>query len=387
MQDANPQELPQSPGHHYSLVRKESGFIAEFPLISAQEREGLLSFNNEALHPGEGSLPAILASWASLNPMAPALVSKDITLSYATLNARVNRLANWLGHQGIGPGGSAAILLPRSGELVVALLAVLRAGGACLLLDPDWSKDRLQTIVGDAKPLLVLTCSAICSEKLGDAPCIELDTQKGKLAVCAETPPSVEVGLDQTACIRYASGTTGELRGIGVKHGQVLNDAATVSADYQLSDRRRFAQTSSTAADQGNAVLFAAIFNGGCLVVADADDMQDPASFAHFMAKQDIDCLQIELLHLQALLDSESPALLRTLILDGEAVPHELDERIAKFAPACRIHNHYGLTEVQTDKMPPVFAPFAWPDYVPSRQQAASRTVTPGQSGPDRYGF
>ncbi|MCO6440620.1 MAG: amino acid adenylation domain-containing protein [Nitrococcus mobilis] len=351
--------------------------IADLPLVGPEERRDLLALNGPSLDVGQRALPARIAYWAAASPAAPALASRDLSLSYTALNTRINRLAHWLGQRGIGPGTLVALLLPRSGELVVALLAILRAGGAYLPLDPDWPVGRRRKIVADARPRLVLTHSAIDPEAMGDVHCFRLDALAGELAAYPESPPVVEVGLDQAAYILYTSGSTGEPKGVVIEHGQLLNYTAAVSAALDLAEQRRFALTSTVAADLGNTALFGAFFNGGCLVVADVDDMQDAASFARFMTEQNVDCLKIVPSHLEALLDTESAVLPRTLILGGEAAPRALVERFAKLAPDCRIHNHYGPTETTVGVMTHTFDPQdAWHgDALPLTQTLANCRV------------
>ncbi|EAR21798.1 non-ribosomal peptide synthetase [Nitrococcus mobilis] len=351
--------------------------IADLPLVGPTERDSLLALNGSALDVGQQALPARIAYWAASSPAAPALASRDLNLSYTALNTRVNRLAHWLGQHGVGPGSLVALALPRSGELVVAVLAILRAGGAYLPLDPDWPEGRWRKVVADARPRLVLTSSAVDPRAMGDVHCVKLDTLADELAACPESPPAVELRLDQAAYVLYTSGSSGEPKGVVIEHGQLLNYAAAVSVALDLAVRRRFALTSTVAADLGNTVLFGAFFNGGCLIVADAEDMQDAASFARFMLEQDIDCLKIVPSHLEALLDTESATLPRTLILGGEATPRALVERLVKLAPDCRIHNHYGPTETTVGVMAHTFDPQdAWcGDALPLSQPLANCSV------------
>lgn len=293
---------------------------------------------------GPASLPARLAHWAATTPEAPALEARGLTLNYGELQARVERYAAALQTCGIGPESRVALLLPRSGELLLALLAVLRAGGAYLPLDPAWPVARQRRILADAQPTLLLALDPTAPTELADQPWLSL-TALGNDAGQTALAPVESVHLNHAAYVLYTSGSTGEPKGVVIEHGQLRNYTAAVSEALELGACRRFALTSSVAADLGNTTLFGAFWNGACLVVADDEDSRDGAAFARFMREQRIDCLKIVPSHLAALLEDDAATLPATLVLGGEATPRALVERIRALAPDCRLHNHYGPTE------------------------------------------
>lgn len=339
-----------------ALVERPSASIATPSCIGKAEREALLAMNAAALDCGTLALPVRIAQWAERTPEATALESGERRLSYAELTQHVNRLAHWLIAQGVGPERLVALDIERSIDLVVALLAVWRAGGAYLPLEPEWPQARRQRILADAKPVLVLQGTAVASEPLpgGEAwPCpqVRLDAIQAEVAALPGTPPDIDVSLRHAAYVLYTSGSTGTPKGVVIEHAQLLNYTAAASQAMALDRCRRWALTTTVAADLGNTALFGALLNGACLVVADAEDMQDGASFARFMRRHAIDGLKIVPSHLEALLEAETPILPQTLILGGEATPHAFIERIARLAPACRIFNHYGPTETTVGVM------------------------------------
>ena len=315
--------------------------LAELDLSPAAHRPRQLALCGATRDFGSASLPARLAHWAATTPEAEALHAGDLRLNYRELNERVERLAAALQARDVGAESRVALLLSRSGELVLALLAVLRAGGAYLPLDPSWPAGRLQKILADAQPQLLL--SELPREDLHGQSCLSLadllhDSQ-------AELAPLDSIHLDHAAYLLYTSGTSGEPKGVVIEHGQLLNYSAAVSEALELSDCKRFALTSSVAADLGNTSLFGALWNCACLVVASDVDSTDAAAFARFIREQRIDCLKMVPSHLAALIEDDAASLPATLILGGEATPRTLVERIRRLAPSCRIHNHYGPTE------------------------------------------
>lgn len=310
-------------------------------ISSADERRVQLSLCGPQRDFGHAGLPARIAHWAVTQPQADALQAGDVLMNYGELQARVERLAAALQRRGIGAERRVALLMPRCGQLVLALLAVLRAGGAYLPLDPAWPSGRLQKVLADATPDLLLTLDA---SELADQPALTLAELEAEADGESPTPLDT-IRPEHAAYLLYTSGSSGAPKGVLVEHGQLLNYTAAVSEALALTGCRRFALTSSVAADLGNTALFGALWNGGCLVVANDDESKDASAFARFIREQRIDCLKIVPSHLAALLEDDNAALPSTLVLGGEATPRGLVTRIRELAPACRMHNHYGPTE------------------------------------------
>ncbi|HEY9348861.1 MAG TPA: amino acid adenylation domain-containing protein, partial [Inquilinus sp.] len=310
--------------------------------VGAAERARLSAFDATAEAPAPGpSLPALIARWGRETPTAPALAGSGVALDYAGLNARINGLASWLVAHGVGRESVVALDMARSADMVVALLAVWRAGGAYLPLDPQWPQARRQLLLDQAKPVLVLTDAV--------DPVVSDTIPVHALAEATAEPASADLpDLDdpaRAAYVLFTSGSTGTPKGVVIEHGQLRSYVEAVSAALGLAGCRRFALTSTVAADLGNTVLFGALRLGACLAVADEAEMADGTAFAGFLRRHEIDCAKLVPSHLAALLDAPEPALPATLILGGEATPKALVERILTAAPQCRVFNHYGPTE------------------------------------------
>ncbi|WP_444634603.1 amino acid adenylation domain-containing protein [Cupriavidus oxalaticus] len=280
-----------------------------------------------------------IARHARNAPTAPALDAADLVLDYGGLQRTVHAAAQRLRALGVGPGTRVALALPRSGALVASLLAVWAAGGAYVPLDPAWPQARRRSVLAQAGPVLTIAQQA----SPDDGTVLSADALLASAAPAAEGAATVTP--DAAAYVLFTSGSTGEPKGVVIGHAQVSHYTAAVCDALSLSSCQRFGLTSSVAADLGNTTLFAALWQGGCLVVAGDDDMAHPAAFARYLRGRAVDAIKIVPSHLAALLETEAPAVPATVILGGEPLPASLVGTLRHHAPGCRIFNHYGPTE------------------------------------------
>lgn len=332
-----------------SAIEQPAAMISELTIVGAAERDALLAVQGARVDFGAATVADFVAHWARQTPDAPALEAEGHRLSYRELDARVNRLAHWLKAQGVSSGTLVALELPRSSDLVVAMLAAFRAGAGYLPLEPEWPAGRRAALLADAQPALVLHAHAGTEDRVGPWRAAALEGLD--LNSLPSTPPARPAVLEDVAYVLYTSGSTGRPKGVVIEHRQLLNYVAAASQAMALSDARRWALTSSVVADLGNTALFGALFHGACLVVAGEQELKDADAFAHFMAERAIDALKIVPSHLEALLECAKPWLPRTLVLGGEAAARSLIERIRRLAPQCEIYNHYGPTETTVGVM------------------------------------
>jgi thioesterase domain-containing protein len=175
--------------------------------------------------------------------------------------------------------------------------------------------------------------------------------------------------------VLYTSGSTGKPKGAIVEHRALLNYVAAVSVALDLQRARRWALTSSVAADLGYTALFGALFNGACVVIAEPEQIHGAQAFAHFMHAKRIDGLKIVPSHLEALLECATPHLPAVLVLGGEAAPASLIRRIRELAPACALYNHYGPTETTVGVMVHAVDDGAGDDVLPLTRVLANNRV------------
>ena len=222
-----------------ALIADPGQRLSELPLLSADEQRALQG--SLGVEKGEHRLDQcihqLFSQQASLRPDAPALTFAGVTLSYAQLDERANRLAWMLRERGVGPHVRVGLALPRSLEMVIGLLAILKAGGAYVPLDPEYPLDRLHYMIEDSGIGLLLSDAALF-EALGELPatvaCWCLEDDSPVLAnYPAEALPFVSLAQHQAYLI-YTSGSTGKPKGVLVSHGEIAMHCQAVIERFDM---------------------------------------------------------------------------------------------------------------------------------------------------------
>ncbi len=166
-------------------------------------------------------LPQLVASLADQSPDAAALIAGSARLSYSELNARATQLAGYLQSLGVGPEVPVGLCLERSFDYVVSALAIWKAGGAYLPLDPAWPEERREFILADAQAHVLISRSAlVCKARY----VVNLDKDAGVIARLSPwLPRTPETKREHLAYVIYTSGTSGKPKGVEITHGNLLN--------------------------------------------------------------------------------------------------------------------------------------------------------------------
>ncbi|MEW6476446.1 MAG: amino acid adenylation domain-containing protein [Actinomycetota bacterium] len=323
------------------------------PLSAAERRRALVDWNPTGPAVPEVTFPAVFEAHAAATPDAAALVLDGEQLTYRQLNERANRLARLLVAAGAGPETVVAVALPRSIDLITALVAVMKSGAAYLPLDLDYPADRLRFMLDDAAPVAVITTTALAATVGSGSGAAGPDTvlldDGATVARLAGLPPGDLGDADRRApllpahpaYVIYTSGTTGRPKGVVVPHAGM---AKLLEAQRRLgvTSATRGLQFTSPSFDVSFWELVRAFGHGGCLVVVPADRRLPGPELIDYIAAHGVTDLDLPPSVLAALpADVELPAGL-TLVTGGEAVPPEV---VTRFAPGRRMFDAYGPTE------------------------------------------
>ncbi|WP_153275381.1 non-ribosomal peptide synthetase [Rhodococcus sp. P1Y] len=279
-----------------------------------------------------------------------AVVFEGIELSYGEFDARVNRLARHLIGQGVGPETVVGLSIRRSVDLVVAMYAVVRAGGAYLPLDPDHPAERTSYILETARPLCVLRASA--DDVLVDFEGAVFDLDVLDLSGLSDLPIApgelnAVVRPFNTAYVLFTSGSTGRPKGVAVSHRAIVNQLEWMSDRYEFTSADVYLQKTATTFDVSLWGYFLPLRAGATLVLATADGHRDPVQLAHLIHERQVtltDFVPSMLTVFGSLARAEQIRSLRDVFVIGEALPLETVEDFRKISDA-RIHNLYGPTE------------------------------------------
>ncbi|GAA1024555.1 MULTISPECIES: non-ribosomal peptide synthetase [Amycolatopsis] len=302
--------------------------LGRLPWITADERDRVLrGWNPTAVAAPEPTLHRLFAAQAARTPHAVAVTCEGVELTYRELDRRANRLAHRLIAEGAGPERLVALRLPRSADLVVGILAVLKSGAGFLPIDPDYPPARIEAMLADAQPVCVV--DTIAADGL------------------PETDPGVRVRPENTAYVIYTSGSTGVPKGVLVPHANVTRLFSSTEHWFGFSDQDVWTLFHSYAFDFSVWELWGALLHGGRLVVVPADTVRSPEEFLALLAEQRVTVLNqtpSAFYRLGAL--PSAPLSLRYVIFGGEALdPVRLEEWRRRHPDGPQLVNMYGITE------------------------------------------
>lgn len=328
-----------------AVVSDPDAPVSRLPLLPAHERAELIdrSLGDRVDFRHGTDIAALLAGHPVAAPSAPALVAGDEEITYGELSAQSERMAAALRARGIGPEVVVGLHLERSREMIAAVLAVLRAGGAYLPLDPRYPAARLRAMIGDARPALVITQAGGSGKLLEDSSTAQVTVEQ--LAAERGTPPA-PVDDSALAYVLYTSGSTGRPKGVEVTRRNLVHSTAARDCHY-AEKPRRFLLLSSFSFDSSLAGIFWTLAAGGTLVLPAPGDERDSARIAAHIRRQRISHLLCLPSLYRILLDHETEALgqLDTVIVAGEVCPASLVATHFERVPGVRLFNEYGPTE------------------------------------------
>ncbi|MGW3916692.1 AMP-binding protein, partial [Streptomyces sp. NPDC005070] len=329
--------------------------VGRIGLLTTDEEHELLALGAGPVAGARaGSLAEVFRAQVRATPDAVAVVGSDASLTYAELDARANRLAHALIARGAGPERPVAVALPRSAELVVAILAVLKTGAVYVPVDPEYPAARIAYMLDDARPVLLVT-DARTQDRLPEAApaghlVLDAPDTVTTLADCPATDPETAVAPEHPAYVIYTSGSTGRPKGVVPTHGGLLNLFADRQGSLPLlveRHRLRVALTTSVSFDASwNQLL--SLLSGHELHVLDHAAWADPDAFVDYAKRRRLDFIEATPSYLQVLVERgllDDPQWRPVMVASGgEAVPEQLWERL-RAADGVSCLNFYGPSE------------------------------------------
>ncbi|QWF85355.1 non-ribosomal peptide synthetase [Amycolatopsis sp. CA-230715] len=347
---------PEVSGHHarlLELVRSVAFEGADRPvgrvelLTPAERRFAVRTVNDTAAAVPDATVAELIEEQVRRGPERTAVVTDDRELTYAELDTEANRLARLLIARGAGPERLVALVLPRSLDFVVAVLAVWKAGAAYLPIDPAHPRARVRSLFDDAAPCLVVAradTAEVCRDG-GESPLV-LDEAAvvAELGTVSPAAPKRAGHLPGTtaAYVIYTSGSTGRPKGVVVPHSGLASVVLAERTTLGVTEASRVFQLIAPTFDVSVSEMISALCTGAALVLGAGGPQPVGADLAGALTEHRITHLTLTPGLLATVDPADVPAGL-TLLVGGEAFPAEL---AAKWARRALVHNGYGPTEV-----------------------------------------
>ena len=316
--------------------------IATLPILSAADHHQLLVAWNatQMEYAHDACIHHLFEAQAAQTPEAIAVVCADESLTYQALDQRANQLAHALQQRGVVPDSFVGICVDRSVDLLVAVLGVLKAGGAYLPLDPDYPRDRLRLMLMDTQVSLLVTQQPLINvlpETTAAVVCLDTDRD---IAQQSQEAPITAVTAANLAYVIYTSGSTGTPKGVLIQHRGLCNVVTAQRQAFHLPQGSRILQFSSLSFDASVFEFLLALGVGGTLYIATQEARSSGMKLSQFLQAHAIAAAILPPAVL-AVLPSALPAL-QTVIAGGEACPTEVSDC---WATDRRFFNAYGPTE------------------------------------------
>ncbi|MCM3186402.1 amino acid adenylation domain-containing protein [Priestia megaterium] len=361
--DANPQvysneELKIHHNRFVRLLEKIATNENDLPignielLLSEEKKKVLLDWNNTIQALSSVNLPTLFENQVDTNPASTALVYQDHALSYKDLNKKVNRLAHLLINQGIGPEKFVALAFPRSADMVIAMLAVLKTGAAYLPIDPDYPADRIEFMLNDAQPVCMITSKAVDLQISNnntkvivlDDPDTDLILNKYPDENVKNTQVNGVLSPLNPAYMIYTSGSTGKPKGVVIPSESLINFLLSMQNQFGLTLQDRLLAVTTIAFDISVLEIFLPLVSGASCLIATKETVQDPKALTDMLHQNDITIMQATPTLWHALVTNYPSQLqgLRVLV-GGEALPISLKHTLHDLG--CEVTNLYGPTE------------------------------------------
>ncbi|MFM2060605.1 MAG: hypothetical protein RLZZ507_275 [Cyanobacteriota bacterium] len=369
-----------------SIANNVNQSISELPILTPAESQTLLvEWNNTQVeYPEFACIHHLFEAQVEKTPDAVAVVFEHQKLTYQELNKKANQLAHYLQILGVKPDTLVGICMERSLEMVVGILAIMKAGGAYLPLDSSYPQERLEFMLTDAQLSFLLVQTHLVEQlPPHQTEVINVDKNWGEFANYSELNPESNVQLKNIAYVIYTSGSTGKPKGAINTHQGLCNRLLWMQDTYKLTSNDQVLQKTPFSFDVSVWEFFWPLFTGATLVVAKPGGHQDANYLVECIQQQKITTLHFVPSMLQVFL--ESPTLeqchsLKRVICSGEALSSELQTRFFECWQSTglnnvELHNLYGPTEAAIDVTSWQCQPYYQENIVPIGRPIANTQI------------
>lgn len=326
--------------------------ISRIPLLSGEERKKLIEGmnNTKCEFPRDKTINRLFEEQVEKTPGNMALVFEEHRMTFSELNKEANRLAHLLREKGVSKDSRVAIMARATHRMIIAMLAVLKAGGSFLPIDPEIPANRIQYMFEDSRAAILLAGKEFSQQEAFKGEVIELDNPPPELAgKSPENMPPVNGAEDHIYMI-YTSGTTGKPKGVLITHRNMTNYVNWFIKAIDVKEEDKAILTSSFAFDALYTQLFASLTKGSELHVISRDTLLASKRLLNYMKEEGITYIKVtpSLFNLMVNHPDFSADMFNTIrfiMLGGEPIIVKDADRVHAICPEIRIMNHYGPTE------------------------------------------
>ncbi|MCG8633370.1 MAG: condensation domain-containing protein, partial [Desulfobacterales bacterium] len=300
--------------------------LSDLPVLTDEERTAIdrkLRTSRRHLKP-RSCIHNLLEIQATVNKSVPAVTDGQKSLTYDQLNRFANQIAHFLGATGGGPEKRVLFLLPQGTDTISVLLGILKSGGCYIPVDVSYPGARIEYIIKDADPDLIITDS-VHADKIPDSSVrlVLLDREMQRILQCADTDPQIPSEPEHTAYIIYTSGTTGNPKGVMIQHSALASFTRSAAETYDIQPTDRVLQFASISFDASAEEIYPTLFSGACLVIKPRDLVLTPEQLLAYCDSNGITVADLPTAYWHVLADQINdltiPASLRMIIIGGEA--------------------------------------------------------------------